>query len=146
MVTQGPEYAWIFLNNSWIYLNMPKFAWLCLNLPEWLCLAFPHSFPHNCLSIWTRGYLFQSLGETGRYSLKEHEAVFWSNKVWFFYRNWKYLLCFLLYAKLFCKISNLLLPFWGHESWYTLIGFWNASNVHYILYDYFPKWCSVPFY
>ena len=58
MVTQGQQYAWVFLNNSWICLNISKCAWKCLNLPEWLCFPFPHN---DSLSIWTRGYLFQSL-------------------------------------------------------------------------------------
>ena len=82
MVTQSPEYDWVFLNNSWICLNMSKCAWICLNLPEWLCFAFPYS---ESLSIWTCDYLFQSLHQTGRCSLKEHEAIFWRDKVWFFY-------------------------------------------------------------
>ena len=66
---------------SRICLNMPKCASIWLNLPEWLCFAFPHS---NFLSIWTHGYLFQSLDETGWCSLKEHEAVFWKTKFDFF--------------------------------------------------------------
>ena len=84
---------WIHLNNSWICLNMPEYAWIYLNLPELLCVAFPH---RTSLSIWTRGYLLQSLHETRRYSLKEHKAIFWRAMVDFFYRSWKYLLCFLL--------------------------------------------------
>ena len=35
----GSEYAWICLNNSWIFLNIPEYAWICLNLAELLLLC-----------------------------------------------------------------------------------------------------------
>ena len=31
-VTQGSEYEWIWMNNSWICLIMPKYAWIYLNI------------------------------------------------------------------------------------------------------------------
>ena len=65
MVTQGLEYAWVFL-------NIPEYAKMCVNMPKsaWMTfLAFPHS---NSLSIWTHGYLFQSL----HCSLKRQSLVF----------------------------------------------------------------------
>ena len=59
-------------------LNMPEYAWICLDLPEWLLLyisPFPHLF-YNLFSTWALGYLFKRLQETRGYSLKDHEAVF----------------------------------------------------------------------
>ena len=35
------EHTWICLDNFWTYLNMPKYVWICLNLPEWLLFYFP---------------------------------------------------------------------------------------------------------
>ena len=81
----------IYLNNSWIFMNMPdyvsygwkclnmlEYVWICLNLPEWFLFyisPFLHLF-YNPLSIWTRDYLFEHLQESRRHSLKEHEAAF----------------------------------------------------------------------
>ena len=54
--------SWLFLNMPdfvCIYLNMPKHAWICLKLRECFCFIF---------SLWlhyiTRGYLFEGLQET----------------------------------------------------------------------------------
>ena len=62
----------ICLNNFGTCLNIPKYAWMCLNIPEWL-LFFPHCNP---LSTWTGGYLFQYLSESKSYSLKDYQVVF----------------------------------------------------------------------
>ena len=82
-VTQGSKYAWIIYENAWLYLDMPEYVWMCLNLrkPAFV-LRFPISpfslqslFHFNTwLIIWTsRGY-----------SLKEHEAAFLKKKIWAF--------------------------------------------------------------
>ena len=39
-VTKHSEYASICLNNFYVCLNMPKYTWICLNLPEWLLFYF----------------------------------------------------------------------------------------------------------
>ena len=36
---------WMYLNNSWTYLNMLKYALIHLNLPEWLLYCFPIIIP-----------------------------------------------------------------------------------------------------
>ena len=118
LVMPGSEYA-MFLNiqRFWICQGYTRFG-ICVNMPKlaWrLCFAFPYSTP---FSIWTRGCLFQSLHETRRFSLKEHGAVFWRAKV----GRICFVFCFRLNSFI-SKISNLLLPFGGRESWYTLTGF-----------------------
>ena len=59
---QNMHISWLFLNMPdfvCIYLNMPKHAWICLKLRECFCFIF---------SLWlhyiTRGYLFEGLQET----------------------------------------------------------------------------------
>ena len=39
-VTQGSEYAWISLKNSWICLIMPEHAGICVNMPKSVWMAF----------------------------------------------------------------------------------------------------------
>ena len=75
----------IYLNNSWICLNIPDYVWTCQNMHEYakICLngfcfrfsPFLHLF-YNPLSTWTHDYLFECLQETRGYSLKIHGAVF----------------------------------------------------------------------
>ena len=67
---------WICLNNSWIYLNMPKYAGICicLNGLRWLFFCMFHCNP---LPISMCGYIFQQI-------LKEHEAAFWKRQSVFF--------------------------------------------------------------
>ena len=97
----------IYQNNSWICLiisrclislNIPEYAWICLNMPEWL-LFYISPFPHlfcNLLSTGTRDYLFERLQETRYYSLKDHEAFFLKRQnLTFFYSSWKCFICFL---------------------------------------------------
>ena len=60
--TQGPEYAWICLKNSWICLIMPGSVWVAFvfHVPVVItCLL-------ECIVIYLNKV----------YSLKEHEAVF----------------------------------------------------------------------
>ena len=83
----------IGLNNFWTCLNMPKYAWMCLNESSCFFL-FPH---YNPLSIWMRGYLLIS---TSTFYIKLKviawgitRLLFWSDKIWF-YSSWKYLICF----------------------------------------------------
>ena len=60
----------------WTFLNVPIYAWICLNLPEQFCISpFPCLF-YNPFSTLTPGYLFERLQETIGYSLKEHEVIF----------------------------------------------------------------------
>ena len=70
---------WICLNNSWIYLNMPKYAGICrcLNELQWLFFCMFHCNP---LPIWMCGYIFQQI-------LKEHEAAFLKSQNVFFVSN-----------------------------------------------------------
>ena len=82
-VRHMPEYS--FIN--------PKCAWICLNMLEWFCFAFPCS---NFLSIWTHGYLFQIWMKLDDIVWRNMRLFFWRDNVWFFYRTWKYLLFFLL--------------------------------------------------
>ena len=68
-----------------MYLNMPEYACICLNLPEYLFLHFRIVLLclFECVVTWhlTRRYI----------SLMEHEAVFEETKFDFFHRSWKYL-------------------------------------------------------
>ena len=129
----GPEYAWVFLNNSWICLNMPKWTWICLNLPEWICFAF-----RVILCLFERAVTYFKV-------CTKQEDIVWRNmRLWFEETKIDFLIkpgsiCFVFCYKLgsFIRFQILLLPFGGHESWYTLTGFWSASNMHYILYYYF---------
>ena len=61
--TQGPEYTWICLNNSWICLIMLGYVWICLNIHQyaWICLSgFCFPCPHgNHLFTWIHRYLFE---------------------------------------------------------------------------------------
>ena len=80
----------ICLNNSWIYLIMSGYAWICLNIagicvnmPKSARMAFVLHFPisHICFTIpWPRGYLFEHLQEitdgTWDYFLEEQLEVF----------------------------------------------------------------------
>ena len=90
--TQGPKYARIIPEYSWLYLNMPQTgfwicqvytgSWLCLNMPKYagICLSMPKSARmtfalHDpivipCLLEWVVTYFNEA------YSLKEHNAVF----------------------------------------------------------------------
>ena len=65
------EYAWIY--NSWTCLNIPKYMWINLNLPEWP-LFFPIVI--SCLLEHVDIYLHECLHKTKSYSLNEYEAVF----------------------------------------------------------------------
>ena len=52
-VTHGSEYAWISLNNSWIYLIMPEYVWICENRREYAWIY--KNLPERLLlteSIW----------------------------------------------------------------------------------------------
>ena len=40
-----PEYTWMISEHAWIWLNMPKYVWMCPNLPEWLLIYFPIVIP-----------------------------------------------------------------------------------------------------
>ena len=118
-ITQGSEYAWICLNNSWICLVTPEYAWIylimaenmeiCVNMPKYAWLLFVLHFP-----ITVFGYLFQCLLKNGSYCLKEHESVFRQRKFDFFSivagSIW-FVFCFRLK-----KISNLLLTFRGEAA------------------------------
>ena len=42
-VTQGSEYVWVCLKNSWVTLNMPEYAWLSD------CARIPFNIPHCTL-------------------------------------------------------------------------------------------------
>ena len=45
-VTQCSDYVWICLSNSWIYMIMPEYAWIFLNISKWLLfLHFPILIP-----------------------------------------------------------------------------------------------------
>ena len=39
-VTQGFEYAWIIHEHTWLCLNMSDYAQICVNMPNFACLAF----------------------------------------------------------------------------------------------------------
>ena len=93
-VTKGSEKAWITPECAWLCLNILEYAWLCQNLYKRLCFTFLHCYP---LSTRTSVYLFQLLHETIVYSLREHKTVF------LFPVNWKYLICFFLKTRYFCK-------------------------------------------
>ena len=68
IVTQGFEYAWMCLNNSWICLIIPMF----LNLSEWLLFY-----------IYLVSFLIR----------RNHRSFSWKVKIWFFfYRSWKFFL------------------------------------------------------
>ena len=89
-VTQGLEFAWVIPKYACICLimfgyvleiclNMSEYAWICLNMPEWL-LVLHFSISLLVFAIpWKRGYLFERLQETREtrgYSLKKQETVF----------------------------------------------------------------------
>ena len=64
----------MYLNN--FCLNMPKYAWMCLNIPEWYLFYSP------CYSlVWRNTRLFS-----------------WIDKIWFFYSSWstRFVFCFRL--------------------------------------------------
>ena len=96
----GSERVRIWMNNSWICLNMPgyvficlnmsEYAWICLNLPEWLLFynsPFPHMF-YNPSSTWARGYLFEHLQEARARTIwlvwRNMRLFSWGDKIWFF--------------------------------------------------------------
>ena len=86
-VTQGFEYAWICLNNSWICLIMSKCPYICLN---GFCFTFTHC---NSLSKRT---IDRFLGKV------KFDFFVVPGSIWFY----------LFYIYIFkSKISNLLLPF-----------------------------------
>ena len=39
-VTQGSEYARIYLNNFWRSLIVPKYVWICVNIPKCAWMVF----------------------------------------------------------------------------------------------------------
>ena len=77
------DYAgfWICLNSFWTCLNMPKCAKICVNVLKsaWIALGL---LPHcNPMSTWMRGYWFQCLYETKKFS---PVASFWFALLIFF--------------------------------------------------------------
>ena len=79
----GFWYAWICLNNFWTCMNIFKCAWMCLNLPEWLLLYFPHCNP---LPTWTHAVTYFNVYTLTRsYNQKDYEAVFLRQNLIFLY-------------------------------------------------------------
>ena len=53
--TQGSEYAWIYLNNSWICLIIPEYAWIYLN-NSWIYLNLQEWFLFYILPLQSLVY------------------------------------------------------------------------------------------
>ena len=133
-ICQSFEYArftqsLICMNNSWMWLVMPEYVWICwnmceyaqicLNLPEWLlfvAIIIPCLF--ECVVTY-----FNPV-----YSLKEHKAVFLKRENLIF-SIVAGSICLFFYFRLNTfpsKISNFLLPFGvegakGCGFWYAII-------------------------
>ena len=58
------------------------------------------------LSTWTRGYLFQRLHENGSYVWRNMSLFPWREKIWFFYRSWKYFICFFALDQIFLQARS----------------------------------------
>ena len=73
-VLNMPGYTgfWICLNNFWTCLNMMKYVWMCLNLPEWLLFYFPIVIPCLLERIVTYFNVYTKL----EVRVKEYHAVF----------------------------------------------------------------------
>ena len=69
-VTWNSDYASVCQNNFWASLNMPKYAWMRLNLPKWLLFHFPiiipclleHMVTYSNIYILTRSYSLRDYG------------------------------------------------------------------------------------
>ena len=86
-VTQGSEHAWIFLNNSWIYLIMPQYAWLFVNMLTSAWLDFVSHIPIviSCL-----------LEREVTYFNYSHQKQ----------KNWKFVSCDYVSLKKFAKLTG----------------------------------------
>ena len=83
----------------WICPNLPKYAWIWLNLPEWpsFCISpFPNLF-YNPLSTWKLGYLFERL--TFKFAATFRGLVLGGGG-WRGRESWYTLFCFLIYPLL----------------------------------------------
>ena len=65
------EYSWIIPEYAWICRNVREYAYICLN-------DFVLHFHIVNLCLFERAVTYILL-------MKEHEAIFWRDKVWFFY-------------------------------------------------------------
>ena len=106
-VTQG---LMTWLNNSWIYLNMPDYVWICLKMQEYagICVNMPKPtwialilhiliFPFVLQSVFYFNRWLLIWTSTGDYkhSLKEQKTVFFKiQNLFFFHSSWKYLFVF----------------------------------------------------
>ena len=107
-VTQGSDYAWIIHKNAWlclIYLNMPEYVVICLNLPKSVWMVFVLHFPSGYITLHVVTY-------SSVY--RKVEVIAWRNmKLFclfkrqrgfdFSYSSWKYFICFLVQTKYFYK-------------------------------------------
>ena len=71
--TRDSHYAWVCLSNFWMCLNMPKYALMCPNPPEWLLYYFPIVIP--CLLERVLTY-FNIYTLTRSCSQRDYEAIF----------------------------------------------------------------------
>ena len=71
------KYDWMFPEYAWLCLIMREYAEIYVNMPKSAWMTFVLHF-----HILMCGYLFQRVHETRSYGLKEHEAVFWWDKIW----------------------------------------------------------------
>ena len=108
-VTQGPEFAWIYLNSSWIYLNLLECPRICVNMPKFVWMAFVLYFLIVIPGLLERVITYMKLEaivwrSTMIFTLTRQNLIFSivAGSIWFHF-------CFRL--NIFTtKISNLLLP------------------------------------
>ena len=105
--------------NNWICLNIPDYVCICLNMPDSarICVNMPKSF---WMAFWMTFPNFR-ICFTNLFLL-EHVVTYlkvyrilevivwiyvrlfsWRDKKIFFYRGWKYFICFLFWTKYFYK-------------------------------------------
>ena len=108
-VTKGSKYAWIIPEYALICLIVSWYVWIFLNMPQypWIRLNLLYVF-----SNWTHGYLFERLQETRGYSLEVIVCFLEETKFDFFYSSISFVF--------FCFRLNILqvrfkfaVTFWG---------------------------------
>ena len=71
---------WVWLN-FWTCQNMPKYAWMCLNLPDWFLFYFPIVIPCLLKCLVTYFNVYTQLEVIAWRITRLH---FWRDKLWYF--------------------------------------------------------------